>query len=161
VSCSTRRLGFGTARVTTSRTATRSEADIRRRYSPTALSAHPSFHAASMNPPVPYGTNPGKSFTYQIPTPGPSTIGRYDPFSPPRKLTAPPVPPDPTSTSPTASNAPRPGWLFLMATVCPEYLTCMLGLRFRSSPFFRIDQTVTAIVECPGSTYSRLVVYPK
>ncbi|KAJ7783730.1 PINIT domain-containing protein [Mycena maculata] len=57
---------------------------------------------------------------------GPSTnsVGRYDPYAPPRKATA------------TTSSAPTP----------------RAGVRFKESPFFRVLQTVSPIEECPESS---------
>ncbi|KAJ6604600.1 PINIT domain-containing protein [Mycena vulgaris] len=53
-----------------------------------------------------------------------SSVGRYDPYAPPRKATA------------TTSSAPatRP------------------GIRFKESPFFRVQQTASAVIECPESS---------
>ncbi|RDB28615.1 E3 SUMO-protein ligase pli1 [Hypsizygus marmoreus] len=61
---------------------------------------------------------------------GSSTIARYDPYAPPRKATS--------SSAPVASTS--------SATSKPT------GIRFKESPFFTIDQAVSAIVECPEST---------
>ncbi|KAG1784012.1 PINIT domain-containing protein [Suillus placidus] len=55
--------------------------------------------------------------------------GRYDPYAPPR------LPPPPTTgAGPSAVSKP--------------------GMRFKPSPFFRVDQAVSGIVECPESTSS-------
>lgn len=55
--------------------------------------------------------------------------GRYDPYAPPR------LPPPPT-TGAGSSGVSKP------------------GMRFKHSPFFRVDQAVSGIVECPESTSS-------
>lgn len=55
--------------------------------------------------------------------------GRYDPYAPPR------LPPPPT-TGAGSSAVSKP------------------GMRFKPSPFFRVDQAVSGIVECPESTSS-------
>ncbi|KAF9568443.1 hypothetical protein CPC08DRAFT_813495 [Agrocybe pediades] len=51
----------------------------------------------------------------------------YDPYAPPRRPAVPS-----TSTPSTSASGP--------------------GIRFKDSPFFRIDQTVSHLVECPEST---------
>ncbi|KAJ7103581.1 PINIT domain-containing protein [Mycena belliarum] len=53
-----------------------------------------------------------------------SSVGRYDPYAPPRKATA--------TTSSATSAKP--------------------GIRFKESPFFRVHQTVSAVMECPESS---------
>ncbi|KZT72828.1 hypothetical protein DAEQUDRAFT_743461 [Daedalea quercina L-15889] len=57
-------------------------------------------------------------------------IPRYDPYAPPRRPAVPP-PPTPASAAPPPPN-----------------------IRFKFSPFFRVERAVSAIVECPESTSS-------
>jgi len=38
------------------------------------------------------------------------------------------------------------------------YLTDFAGIRFKESPFFQIDQAVSPVVECPGSTRSNFTL---
>ncbi|KAJ7492670.1 PINIT domain-containing protein [Mycena latifolia] len=51
-------------------------------------------------------------------------VGRYDPYAPPRKPTA------------TTSSAP----------------SAKPGVRFKESPFFRVHQSVSSVIECPESS---------
>lgn len=55
-------------------------------------------------------------------------VGRYDPYAPPR------VPPPPTGASSASVSKP--------------------AINFRSSPFFRIERPISAVVECPESASS-------
>ncbi|KAJ7038256.1 PINIT domain-containing protein [Mycena alexandri] len=55
-----------------------------------------------------------------------SSIGRYDPYAPPRKATA---------TVPSASTG-----------------STRAAVRFKDSPFFRVHQTVSTVQECPESS---------
>ncbi|KAI9462377.1 PINIT domain-containing protein [Lactarius psammicola] len=77
------------------------------------------------------GTPPG-SRPYAGTTAGPSNAPRYDPFAPPRNTTLPIT--TPQANPPVA--VPRPAILF------------------KSSPFFRVDQNVSSIAECPESSSS-------
>ncbi|KAF7310866.1 MIZ zinc finger protein [Mycena chlorophos] len=58
------------------------------------------------------------------------TVGRYDPYAPPRKAAAPA--PSPSSTATAASSKS--------------------GVRFKESPFFHVNQAVSGMIECPEST---------
>ncbi|KAF9457450.1 PINIT domain-containing protein [Collybia nuda] len=60
---------------------------------------------------------------------GTSTLNRYDPYAPPRKATGSSTSIPPTSTGPKSS-----------------------GIRFKESPFYQVDQAVSAVTECPEST---------
>ncbi|KAJ6621690.1 PINIT domain-containing protein [Mycena sp. CBHHK59/15] len=55
------------------------------------------------------------------------SVGRYDPYAPPRK---------PSVAGPSTTPSAR------------------AGVRFKESPFFRVQQLVSPIVECPGLTPS-------
>ncbi|KAI9445023.1 PINIT domain-containing protein [Lactarius indigo] len=80
-----------------------------------------------------YPGTPPIARPYAGTTPGPSSVPpRYDPFAPPRNPTLPVTPPQ--ASAPVA--VPRPAILF------------------KSSPFFRVDQTVSSIAECPESSSS-------
>ncbi|KZT30596.1 hypothetical protein NEOLEDRAFT_1126188 [Neolentinus lepideus HHB14362 ss-1] len=59
-----------------------------------------------------------------------SIIGRYDPYAPPRRS---------LPTSPAASSSSA---------------SAKSSIRFKHSPFFRVDQAVSSIVECPESAGS-------
>ncbi|KAJ7092675.1 PINIT domain-containing protein [Mycena epipterygia] len=80
---------------------------------PAVVPHNPSYSAASLGK-VPAFSSAGAS------TP---SVGRYDPYAPPRKPTA--------TTSTTPARA---------------------GVRFKESPFFRVQQTVSSVVECPESS---------
>ncbi|KAF5385229.1 hypothetical protein D9615_001478 [Tricholomella constricta] len=92
-------------------------------YTPSRMTANPvvlppsNMHNHSM-------TNIMKSGTYTA-LPGSSSIARYDPYAPPRKL-----------SGPIASSS----------------VTKPTGIRFKDSPFFRTDQPVSIVMECPEST---------
>ncbi|KAG8219763.1 E3 SUMO-protein ligase [Butyriboletus roseoflavus] len=58
-----------------------------------------------------------------------TSTGRYDPYAPPR------VPPPPVSATPVTGVS-------------------KFAMRFKPSPFFRVDQSVSGIAECPESTSS-------
>ncbi|KAH9050423.1 PINIT domain-containing protein [Lactarius hengduanensis] len=80
-----------------------------------------------------YPVTPPVARPYAGTTAGPSSVPpRYDPFAPPRNPTLPVTPPQ--ASAPVA--VPRPAILF------------------KSSPFFRVDQTVSTIAECPESSSS-------
>jgi E3 SUMO-protein ligase PIAS1 len=68
--------------------------------------------------------------------------GRYDPYAPPR------IPPPP-NTSAGSSAVSKPGKIneHCLNSVPPTHNA---GVRFKPSPFFRVDQAVSGIVECPG-----------
>ncbi|KAF8905529.1 PINIT domain-containing protein [Gymnopilus junonius] len=59
---------------------------------------------------------------------GPSSIAHYDPYAPPRRPSGVSVPAPPSSNSKTQ------------------------GIRFKDSPFFNVDQSVSNLMECPEST---------
>ncbi|KAI0001837.1 PINIT domain-containing protein [Russula vinacea] len=69
------------------------------------------------------------------PAPGPSNTPRYDSFAPPPRNPA----------LPTATSSPHAS---ATATLSRP------PIRFKPSPFFRIDQAVSTIVECPESSSS-------
>lgn len=72
---------------------------------------------------------------------GSSSIGRYDPYAPPRR----PVPS--TSTASASSNTPSK-----QSSHCePHLLTGIIAIRFKPSPFIRVERAVSAVVECPGT----------
>ncbi|KAF9229229.1 hypothetical protein BS17DRAFT_771202 [Gyrodon lividus] len=73
-------------------------------------------------------TTPYESTTMRVGFTATST-GRYDPYAPPR------MPPPPVSAASTSSVS-KP------------------AMRFKPSPFFRVDQQVSGIAECPESTSS-------
>ncbi|KAH9486987.1 E3 SUMO-protein ligase pli1 [Psilocybe cubensis] len=84
-------------------------------------------------PPVPNphtAYDPPKPNHYTQALPGSSSsIGHYDPYAPPRR---------PTGLTPHPSSS----------------ATKVTGIRFKDSPFFAIDQSVSSLVECPESTSS-------
>ncbi|KAG6912006.1 hypothetical protein DXG01_000254 [Tephrocybe rancida] len=69
-----------------------------------------------------------KSIPFVATIPGSSTVGRYDPYAPPRK------PSGPVASSSSSSTAKPP------------------GIRFKDSPFFNVEQAVSSVMECPEST---------
>ena len=71
---------------------------------------------------------------------GSSSIGRYDPYAPPRR----PVPS--TSTASTSSTTPSKCYKNAIARM----LKGIAAIRFKSSPFIRVERAVSAVVECPG-----------
>jgi len=68
--------------------------------------------------------------------------GRYDPYAPPRL-------PPPPNTSASSSTVSKPSKMdeYYLDSMPPTLIT---GMRFKPSPFFRVDQAVSGIVECPG-----------
>lgn len=96
------------------------------------------FYTPTRLPPVPNVAagpstslyDPPKINLYSASTAGTSAINHYDPYAPPRRPSGVSAPlPTPSSSS---QKVP--------------------GIRFKDSPFFSIDQAVTAVVECPEST---------
>ncbi|KAI0825049.1 PINIT domain-containing protein [Trametes gibbosa] len=77
---------------------------------------------------------PPPAVAYQPTTPSSSSIPRYDPYAPPRR------PPAPAPTVASSSTAPAPP---------PPP-----SIRFKYSPFFKVDRLISSIVECPESTSS-------
>ncbi|KAJ7125633.1 PINIT domain-containing protein [Mycena crocata] len=74
---------------------------------------------------TPTTTSLGKAPGYTAVGPGSTSVGRYDPYAPPRKATA-----------TTSSAAP----------------STRAGVRFRESPFFRVQHAVSSVIECPESS---------
>ena len=73
---------------------------------------------------------------------GSSSIGRYDPYAPPRIPQQPPaaaVPAGPGASRATTLTA-------LLMTV-----VALTAIRFKPSPFHRIEQAVSHVVECQGA----------
>ncbi|KAI0639487.1 PINIT domain-containing protein [Trametes polyzona] len=77
---------------------------------------------------------PPPTVAYQPSASSSSTIPRYDPYAPPRR----PAPPAAAPLPPAPVPAPPP----------PP------SIRFKYSPFFRVERIVSSIVECPESTSS-------
>lgn len=118
------------------------------RYTPSGLSSTSVIHPSSAAPHNPYSTTTSsKPVGYPTTTPiaGPSTVGRYDPYasSPPRKTTS--TMPVPFPTAPL-----KPGISLVAPPTIQSKLTGYTGMRFKPSPFFRVDQMVSSIMECPG-----------
>ncbi|KAI0778270.1 PINIT domain-containing protein [Trametes elegans] len=80
-----------------------------------------------------YAIPPPPTVAYQSGSSSSSTIPRYDPYAPPRRPTAPAS----AAASPSAPPAPP----------APS-------IRFKYSPFFRVERLVSSIVECPESASS-------
>ncbi|EPT03854.1 hypothetical protein FOMPIDRAFT_1046334 [Fomitopsis schrenkii] len=96
-------------------------------YTPQRSAEH-SYPAAPSNHTYPVGTSHPA-----YPSAGSSSSGaipRYDPYAPPRRPNVPP------STTPAAA-APAPP-----------------SIKFKHSPFFRVEKAVSAVMECPESTSS-------
>jgi len=97
-------------------------------FTPTA----PSFHSRpqSLNAYASTGNYPKPSGHYDSYSASGThrTIGVYDPYAPPRQLTS--------QASPSQSQTKYP------------------AIRFKPSPFFRIDTQISSIVECPESSSS-------
>lgn len=85
---------------------------------------------------------------YLNPTSGPSNAQRYDSFAPPPRN-----PTLPVSTPHVNAPATLPGPCvftlpaFEMIRASDLYF---IAIRFKPSPFFQIDQSVSRIAECPG-----------
>ncbi|KAJ7487549.1 PINIT domain-containing protein [Mycena galericulata] len=92
-----------------------------RRYASTILG---NLLQAPHNPSYPTPPGLGKTSSFPSAAPSTSSVGRYDPYAPPRKPTA------------TTSSAPSP----------------RAGVRFKESPFFRVVSTVSPVQECPESS---------
>lgn len=75
-------------------------------------------------------------------TAGSSSIGRYDPYAPPRR----PVP----STSTAAASSNTPSKSSSHSATC--HLIGVIAIRFKPSPFIRVERAVSGVVECPGVT---------
>ncbi|KAI0375084.1 hypothetical protein BV20DRAFT_960150 [Pilatotrama ljubarskyi] len=89
-----------------------------------------STHTHAYAPPPP-------TVAYQPAGSSSSTIPRYDPYAPPRRPAVPaPAPAPATASSSVPPPAPPP------------------GIRFKYSPFFRVERVLSPIVECPESTSS-------
>jgi E3 SUMO-protein ligase PIAS1 len=72
---------------------------------------------------------------------GSSSIARFDPYAPPRR------PVQPTATGSTSSSTPSEPYCYYVPST---YLTAILAIRFKPSPFIRVERAVSAVVECPG-----------
>ncbi|KAJ7932449.1 PINIT domain-containing protein [Mycena leptocephala] len=81
---------------------------------PTVVSHNPSYPTTSL----------GKAPSFSSPGASTSSVGRYDPYAPPRK--------------PVASTSSAP--------------STRAAVRFKESPFFRVLQTVSTVQECPESS---------
>lgn len=79
-----------------------------------------------------------------------ASTGRYDPYAPPR------APPPPVSAAAVPSvSKPSKSYYHLCITVAEWHL----AIRFKPSPFFRIDQPVSGIAECPGLVNRHRALY--
>ncbi|KAI0361523.1 hypothetical protein OH77DRAFT_1585612 [Trametes cingulata] len=101
-----------------------------RRYAPrtngeSSYSTHP--HAYAPPPPT---------VAYQPAGSSSSTIPRYDHYAPARRPAVPAPAPAPAAAPSSVPPAPPP------------------GIRFKYSPFFRIERVITPVVDCPESTSS-------
>ncbi|OSD03150.1 hypothetical protein PYCCODRAFT_1434570 [Trametes coccinea BRFM310] len=90
-----------------------------------SYSAHNHHYAAPPPPTVAYQPASSSSST---------VIPRYDPYAPPRRAAA--AAPVPSSSPTVPAPPPAP------------------SIRFKYSPFFRVERLVSPIVECPESTSS-------
>jgi E3 SUMO-protein ligase PIAS1 len=75
-------------------------------------------------------------------TAGSSSIARFDPYAPPRR----PVP----STSAASTSPSTPSKYYSLGMLSLTRLTDIVAIRFKSSPFIRVERAVSAVVECPG-----------
>lgn len=82
-----------------------------------------------------------------------STIGRYDPYAPPRRpaTTA-------TAAPPTSSSSPPSELLFFHIIAVTAHIR-PIAIRFKPSPFIRVERAVSSVVECPGMFIFPLVWY--
>ncbi|KAH9837202.1 PINIT domain-containing protein [Rhodofomes roseus] len=95
-------------------------------YTPQRSAEH-SYPAPPSGHAYPVGANHS---SYPSGTSSSGTIPRYDPYAPPRRPNVPPA-----SSAATAAVAPP-------------------GIHFSPSPFFKVQRSVSSIVECPESTSS-------
>ncbi|KAI0963662.1 hypothetical protein AcW1_000679 [Taiwanofungus camphoratus] len=97
-------------------------------YSPARMTADQSYSSSTASHST-YPASVSANHSYHSGVSGSSsTIPRYDPYAPPRRPTAPPTS---TSSVPVAPSS---------------------NIRFKPSPFFRIERAVSSVVECPEST---------
>jgi E3 SUMO-protein ligase PIAS1 len=73
--------------------------------------------------------------------PSSSAIARYDPYAPPRKATH--------SAVPSTSMGSKPTGVY-RSVLHHSPTHHSLGIRFKESPFFRMEGAVSSIIECPG-----------
>ena len=78
---------------------------------------------------------------------GPSSIGHYDPYAPPRR------PSGVSAPIPTSSASKPQGNRTLLRAPIGQSNLALAGIRFKESPFFTVDQVVSNVVECPGQLY--------
>ncbi|KAH0838266.1 miz zinc finger protein [Lanmaoa asiatica] len=74
-----------------------------------------------------------------------TSTGRYDPYAPPR------APPPPVSAAAVAGVSKHGKTWSRFHTTFTEWLSAM---RFKPSPFFCVDQSVSGIAECPGLVHT-------
>ncbi|KAF8577886.1 hypothetical protein K439DRAFT_1654979 [Ramaria rubella] len=90
--------------------------------------------------PQPFASGSSRKLENGLPYPPPAGAGpshlRYDPYAPPRKA----APAATTATATTATAAPSSSSLGKSS------------IRFKTSPFYRVEHPVSAVVECPEST---------
>lgn len=77
---------------------------------------------------------------------GPSSIAHYDPYAPPRR------PSGVSAPIPPSSNSKVQGITLIHGRLLPSLIR-YIGIRFKESPFFTVDQSVSNLVECPGGFY--------
>ncbi|KAF8168157.1 PINIT domain-containing protein [Crassisporium funariophilum] len=101
-------------------------------YTPSSSSRLPPISAVLPTPGThaSYNLDPARTSSYSSLAASTSSIAQYDPYAPPRRPSGMSalVP----SSSSSGSKAP--------------------AIRFKESPFFTIDQSVSAVIECPEST---------
>ncbi|KDR84933.1 hypothetical protein GALMADRAFT_149463 [Galerina marginata CBS 339.88] len=98
-----------------------------------ASSLHSTFDPPKINP---YATSHA----------GSSSIGHYDPYAPPRR------PSGVSAPIPSSSSGLKVPGSVSTHNQTSSNLTSSIGVRFKESPFFTVDQAISSLVECPEST---------
>lgn len=111
-------------------------------YTPTRLPVNP----AVLPTPTYQLSNISKPPIY---TAGSSAIGRYDPYAPPRKPSGPSAP-VPSSSSSSGLKSIGNSRFSCLTNDNVSHLP--QGIRFKESPFLHVDQAVSVVTECPGSS---------
>ncbi|PAV21924.1 miz zinc finger [Pyrrhoderma noxium] len=113
---------------------------IMHRVRQTGFYSGPSLSTQPTTSGQPFSTNSASSQLYSLPrssvSHSHSAIPRYDPYAPPRR---------PNINTPSAASTPDPP---------KTNISISVPIKFKSSPFYKVEQAASTVVECPESTGS-------
>lgn len=113
------------------------------RYTPSRMQPLTANHSASAPSSSYIAHNPLKNPSYRGGLSASTSVVRNDPYAQ-----------RPSAVTAAPAAVAKPTGMFKWEVTFVQIHVLALGIRFKESPFFRIDQAVSSIVECPGKTLS-------